>query len=145
MWLALAYDRLGQKDRAFVHYDSARTHLLAVIDSFPAVLPFYSDLAITYAGVGREGEALELGRSTVDQSEDDAFWGPSHRRDFARTLTILGLHDQALDQIEYLLSIPGPGLWISPARLWLDPEWVPLRDHPRFQALLEKYADDVEH
>ena len=21
----------------------------------------------------------------------------------------------------------------------------PIRDHPRFQALLEKYADDVEH
>jgi hypothetical protein len=32
--------------------------------------------------------------------------------------------------------------WIysSPALLWLDPSWDPIRHDPRFQALLKQYA-----
>ena len=51
----------------------------------------------------------------------------------------VGENDQALDLIEELLSIPGN---MSVGLLRLDPVWDPLRDHPRFQALLEKYDTD---
>jgi hypothetical protein len=34
---------------------------------------------------------------------------------------------------------------LSSALPALDPIWDPLSDHPRFHALLERYADDVEH
>ncbi len=40
----------------------------------------------------------------------------------------------AIDQLEFLLSRPGE---LSVALLRLDPTWDPLRDHPRFQKLLE--------
>ncbi len=40
----------------------------------------------------------------------------------------------AIDQLEFLLSRPGV---LSVSLLRLDPTWDPLRDHPRFQRLLE--------
>jgi hypothetical protein len=43
-----------------------------------------------------------------------------------------------MDQIEYLLSIPS---LVSAPLLRVDPLYDPLQDHPRFQALLEKYEN----
>ena len=59
--------------------------------------------------------------------------------DLALIYTIVGEHDAALDQIEYLLSIPA-GRYMSVGLLRIDPRWDPLRDHPRFQKLLEDYG-----
>ena len=50
---------------------------------------------------------------------------------------MVGRHDLAIDQIEYVL--PDSGYAITPMELRLDRLWDPLRDHPRFQELLEKY------
>jgi hypothetical protein len=47
--------------------------------------------------------------------------------------------DTALDQIEHSLSIQRP---LTVARLRLEPYWDPLRDHPRFAEILEKYGED---
>lgn len=44
-------------------------------------------------------------------------------------------YDKAIDELEYLLSIESP---YSTYTLQLG-IFDPLRDHPRFQALLEKY------
>jgi serine/threonine-protein kinase len=49
---------------------------------------------------------------------------------------IVGEYDAAIDQLELLLSIPSP---LSVQLLRVDPLWDPLRDHPRFQKLLEDY------
>ena len=52
--------------------------------------------------------------------------------EFHRTLehpviyTMVGEYDTAVDEIEYVLSIPG---WSSVHDLRLDPIWDPLRDH----------------
>jgi hypothetical protein len=48
----------------------------------------------------------------------------------------VGNYDAAIDLLDYLLSIPS---WMSVRRLKLHPMWDPLRDHARFQALLENY------
>lgn len=47
---------------------------------------------------------------------------------------MVGEYDKGIDQLEYLLSVPGQ---ISIPLLRLDPDWDPLRDHPRFKRLLE--------
>ena len=51
--------------------------------------------------------------------------------------TVVGEHDAAIDQLEYLLTIPS---LISVPRLKFQPVWEPLRQHPRFKELLAKYS-----
>ena len=50
-------------------------------------------------------------------------------------------YNLALDQIEYLLSIPTLGhLGVHVPMLRIDPTSDPLRSHPRFQRILQKYG-----
>ena len=49
---------------------------------------------------------------------------------------MVGEYDLAIARLEYLLSVAGD---ISVSIIRRDPRWDPLRDYPRFQALLEKY------
>ena len=44
----------------------------------------------------------------------------------------------ALDQIELLLATPN--YFLSVASLQISPVFDPLREHPRYQALIEKYV-----
>jgi serine/threonine-protein kinase len=72
----------------------------------------------------------------------DALWGTDFLRNLAEAYTRIGDLDAAIDQLEIVLSVPS----IMTSRLLaVDPIWDPLREHPRFQSLLENYADDVEH
>jgi hypothetical protein len=47
---------------------------------------------------------------------------------------MVGEFDAAIDQLEFLLSIPSE---VSIPLLRLDPTWAPLCDHPRFKKLVE--------
>ena len=54
----------------------------------------------------------------------------------ASVYTKAGRYDDALNELEYLLSIP---TLFTGKLLAITPDFAPLRDHPRFQALIEKY------
>ena len=69
----------------------------------------------------------------------DAITGSQQAIELAEIYTRVGETDKALDLIQELLSIP---CQLSVGLLQLDPVWDPLRDHRRFQALLEKYDTD---
>jgi hypothetical protein len=60
---------------------------------------------------------------------------PSGVEDLARIYAMVGEYDAAIDQLEILLAVPSP---TAVPMLRIDPTWNPLRDHLRFQALLEK-------
>jgi len=51
-------------------------------------------------------------------------------------LITIGDFDQAIDLLEELLSMPS---FVSLLEVKYEPHYDPLRDHPRFQALIEKY------
>jgi tetratricopeptide (TPR) repeat protein len=134
---AVVLDLLGDSSRADRHYDSARVFL----ESLPVstALRFRRDvrLAVACAGLGRREEALTLSRNAVMNSpvEKDAFAGTGTLRSQALVNVMLGNHETAIDQLEYLLSVPS---FTSVAELKLDPRLDPLRENPRFQELLAR-------
>jgi hypothetical protein len=60
--------------------------------------------------------------------------GPYQVEDLARIYVMVGEHYKAIDQLEDLLSIPGP---LSIPLLKLDPAWDPLHNYLRFKKLIE--------
>jgi hypothetical protein len=81
------------------------------------------------------GEASWLRQSKVYR--EDAHFGTMAAEARAQILAQAGAANESLDEIERLLAQPS---WLSVHTLRLDPRWDPIRSHPRFQALLEKYG-----
>jgi serine/threonine protein kinase len=66
----------------------------------------------------------------------DAVWGPILAKYRARILARAGEAGGALDEIERLLAEPSH---FSVHKLRLDPLWDPIREQPRYKALLARY------
>jgi serine/threonine-protein kinase len=97
-----------------------------------------SSLGIVYAVQGRREEAIREGQLACDllpRSEDGFYYLP-YLIDLAHIYAILGDNDAALERLEHVISEPS---FLSAEYVRMDPRWDPLRDDPRFQALLEKY------
>jgi hypothetical protein len=94
-------------------------------------------LPLVYGWLGRDADAVRAAERAIttwvragDKSgETDA------RHQAALAYAVLGRRSAAIDQLEYLLSVPS---WISAPGLSLDPSWDPLRGDPRFQRLLAR-------
>ncbi len=69
----------------------------------------------------------------------DAMHGAGYLGQLSRTYVRVGDYDAAIDVLDTLLSIPS---YINVPWLRIDPDYEPLRDHPRFQALIEKYEKE---
>ena len=126
----------GQADLARAYYDSARVVLEAQVEEAPGIFAPHSALGIAYAGLDRVEDAIREGRRGVEMLpvSRDAMTGPDRVRDLARIYVMVGEHEAAIDQLEYLLNIPSQ---MSVNLLRVDPFWAPLRRYPRFQTLLE--------
>ncbi|MFC1574983.1 tetratricopeptide repeat protein, partial [Gemmatimonadota bacterium] len=133
---ALHEQEVGSASRARIYLDSLRM----VID--PETIPRHT-AAVLYQALESKESALEAARQAVTETDH---LGDTYRRGWqnrfllATVLTHFGEHDAAIDLLEGILPAPS---WLSVPILEIDPIWDPLRDHPRFQALLERYADDV--
>ena len=139
LYAAWAHQLKGDAHEARASFDSA----LAILDSVATVRPedwrVHAARGLALAGLGRRQEALNeadwLRQSR--QFREDVFHGTVAVEDRARILAHAGEAGLALDEIERLLE--GPALGLSVHTLRLDPRWDPIRDHPRFQALLVEY------
>ncbi|MFB0555280.1 MAG: tetratricopeptide repeat protein, partial [Phycisphaerae bacterium] len=129
------YGYMNKKELAKKYYDEARTILEAKKQQRPEDDRYHRSLGITYAGLGRKEDAIREGKLGVELSPvtKDAWVGQLRVGDLAQIYVMVGEFDAAIDQLEYLLSIPGP---LSIPLLRLDPAWDPLRDHPRFKKLV---------
>jgi TolB-like protein/Flp pilus assembly protein TadD len=129
---------LKQPERAREACQVASTLLEDAVAERPEDPRVHSSLGLSYALLGRKSEAIREGKLAVAlwPISKDALKGPQFVKNLAMIYVFVGESDAALDQIEYLLSIPS---WASVGVLRTEPHWDPLRDDPRFQALLEKY------
>jgi tetratricopeptide (TPR) repeat protein len=135
--LARIYGYMDKKQMARKYYDEARTILEAKIQQRPEDDRFHRSLGIAYAGLGRKEDAIREGKKGVEllPVTKDAWSGPLRVKDLALIYAMVGEFDAAIDQLEFLLKRPG---WISVPLLQLDPDWDPLRDHPRFKKLIQQ-------
>ncbi|MCK4403560.1 MAG: protein kinase [candidate division Zixibacteria bacterium] len=132
----LIYELIGQPDQARAHYIKARTLLEKKVHEWSDDARIHAELGKVYARLGLRNEAIREGQTAVDliPVSRDAMIGPAYLADLAEIYTIVGDFDAAMDKLEYLLEIPS-GVHIG--ELKVNPVWDPLRDHPRFQKLLE--------
>ncbi|MEE9609835.1 MAG: tetratricopeptide repeat protein, partial [Desulfatiglandales bacterium] len=132
----LVYLLMNEQDQARASFDSARTILEREVKERPDDARAPSSLGIVYAALGRNEEAIQEGKMAVElyPVSRDALIGVARVIDLASIYTMVGDYEAALDQIEYLLSIPS---YFSVPLLRLDPIWDPLRHHPRYQRLLK--------
>jgi serine/threonine-protein kinase len=139
LYAAWAHRMRGDGVAARAAFDSARVFLDSLVNELPDDYRVHWARGLALAGLGLRTEARrEAG--WLEQSviyREDAHGGPWLADGRARILAHAGDADAALDEIERLLARPS---WLSVHTLRQDPFWDPLRDHPRFQALLAKYS-----
>ncbi len=135
--IALLHEQAGRLERARLYYDSLTRRLEGVGFSPPAAL-YPSPTA--YAKLGRKDEAVRAGieRLKREKQAKDVFAETMAIRDLAEVHVTVGEYDSALEHLEWLLTHPSP---ISVPLLRVDPLWDPLRNNPRFHALLAKYQN----
>jgi len=128
---------MGNQQFEQAYYDSARIILETRVKRRSREARYHSSLGIAYAGLGRKEDAVREGKEAVNllPVTNDAWRGPYRVEDLAAIYAMVGEHDAAVEQLEYLLSIPSH---ISVPLLRLDPKWNVLRDNPRFQRLLKR-------
>src|SRR5437870_3200629 len=99
-------------------------------------------LAKVLAHLGEKDAALaEAQRATELLPESkDAFGGPEIAAGVAEVYAILGENDRAIEILDGLLSRPSG---VTVQGLKVNEIWDPLRNDPRFQALLDKYGGKV--
>ncbi|MHC4596194.1 MAG: protein kinase domain-containing protein [Planctomycetota bacterium] len=127
---------MGNRQLEHAYYESARNILKTKVQEQPDDARFHSSLGIVYAGLGCKEDAVREGKLGVELLPvTKEAWGSLYRvQALAKIYVMVGEFDAAIDQLEFLLSIPSE---VSIPLLRLDPTWAPLCDHPRFKKLVE--------
>jgi TolB-like protein/DNA-binding SARP family transcriptional activator/tetratricopeptide (TPR) repeat protein len=131
---ALVLRASGRNLEARAQFDSARTFLDTTVRHWPSDDYYAALLGLALAGLGRSGEAIREGKRAVDLvpiSKDAESSGYLHAN-LARIYVLLDQPDNAIEQLEIVLSRPGP---LSAGWLRADPFWDPLRGSPQFRRL----------
>jgi hypothetical protein len=125
---------MGDPAGAAAAFDSARTELSALVTENSEEPAFRSSLGLALAGLGMVEEAIREGWEGLRMMppEVEAWRGSRRAIDLARIYAMTGQTDEAIEQLEYIMSIPAD---LSAWELRLDPTWDALRGDPRFDVL----------
>jgi eukaryotic-like serine/threonine-protein kinase len=136
---AILYQYLNKPELARASFDAARDRFERQLQQAPDNYELHGLLGVAFAGLGRKEDAIREGKRAIEilPVSKDAIWGPEQVVNLAHIYVLVGEQNAALDQIEYLLSIPSD---ISVSTLRIEPRWDPLRNNPRFQKLLETHS-----
>jgi serine/threonine-protein kinase len=139
VWRGSIYRSMGKDELAQNACDSARIFLESHEDEYAEHVGYQMSLAFAYAGLGQKEKAIRHGRLELEKYpySRDVLQGARAERDMALVYKMTGEYDAAIDLLEHVMSVPFGHE--SVATLRNHPWWDSIRDHPRFQALLEKY------
>jgi tetratricopeptide (TPR) repeat protein len=132
---------LGNGEAARSSFERAAAEASQALEEAPQLAHGHNALAFAAAMLGQREQALAENQTAYDLVEKDRFWAPSFMEDRAAIYAILGEPDSAIALLDELLAMPYD-YPITVSLLRLESRWNPLHDHPRFQALLEKYETD---
>lgn len=140
LYLAWAFQSAGDTAKATAAYTEVAEHARAGLVERPDDADLHLALGFAYAGLGQKAEAVAEGERAVALMPvtKDVLTGAGMLACQAQLYVRVGQPDQAIALIDRVLSMPTGGI-LSSALLKLDPSWDPLRDDPRFKALLVKY------
>ena len=127
------------KEKALAAFKRARPIAEKALREGPSDASRHVILGMILAGLGEKDEAIAEGRRAVEllPESQDALDGPKMTVALAQIYAWTGETDQALQLIDRSLITPNG---VTVPFLALDPMWDPLRDDPRFQALIDRYA-----
>jgi TolB-like protein len=102
----------------------------------------WQNLAEAELGLGHSAQGLDAiakAQAVVEHSHDRLIGVVATEYNAALYATAKR-PDLVVPLLAKALASPGIGYTYAPVLLWLDPAWDPIRHDPRFQALLQKYA-----
>ena len=114
-------------------------HLAAAASS--PVANMRTALGLAYAGLGRKQEAIREARRAMElvPLSTNTLAATAAMAGAAQVFVQAGETDEALELLELLLGMPA-GHEVSVSLLRNNPAYHPLRGHPRFEKLLERFS-----
>jgi tetratricopeptide (TPR) repeat protein len=132
----VTYQLAGKSEMAEQHFEAAREHLKSALEANPKDFRLYNALGTVLTGLGENEEAVRMARQAIDAMSGDTYALPNYQLDAILVFVAAGDSNAAIEELDAYLGAPGD--W-SIEGLLPDPRLDPIRDDPRFQALVEKY------
>jgi TolB-like protein/Tfp pilus assembly protein PilF len=132
------YTLLNDKEKAFSAFARARPIAEKAVRESPDDASRHATLGLILAGLGENDAAIAEGKHAAEllPESQDALDGPKMTVALAQIYAWTGESDQALQLLDRSLSTANG---VTVPFLRLDPIWDPLRNDPRFQALIDRY------
>jgi tetratricopeptide (TPR) repeat protein len=131
---SMTYTEKG-RDAAMDELRTSEAALREILATAPSNTEVRSALALVLAMQGRGEEAVGEARLAADLEQKDRFQGPDRLEALAAVYAQTGRHQEAIDLLEELLETNYSGA-ITRYDLEQEAVWDPLRDRPRFKALV---------
>jgi tetratricopeptide (TPR) repeat protein len=130
----------GEKEKARAAFEHARPVAERLVREAPQDASRHGQLGLILAALGQKEEAINEGKRAVEllPESQDALDGPQATESLALIYAWTGEFDEAFRLLDHLLAVPNVHLTVPVLKL--DPSWDPLREDPRFQALIDKHS-----